>query len=688
MQTQNFYDRELSWLSFNYRVLQEAKDPSVPLYERIKFLAIYSSNLDEFFRVRVASLRSLLNLKKKSQKDLGFDPEELLNNIHVTVDKQQEEMGDIFRNQILVELKKNNILLIDETKLSKKQKSFIKEYFEENILQYIQPVLLVKKKIVPFLKNKQIYFAVKLAPKNSSAKSAKRIKHKYALIEIPVPQLPRFIELPKENEKNFIIFIDDIIRFHLPVIFNAFDVVEAYSIKLTRDAELYIDDEFTGNLLNKIRKGIKKRDTGVPSRFLFDNSMPKDFLRFLQDGLILEKEDLVPGGRYHNFNDFFSFPNPGSKKLEYNPLSPLNHKELETSKDIFTAISKKDYGIHPPFQKYDYVIDFLNRAADDENVTSIKITQYRVADNSSIVKALIRAAKNKKDVMAFVELKARFDEEANIQWAEEMEKAGVKVHYSLPGLKVHAKIALVQRKENDRIKNYCYLATGNFNEKTARIYSDFGLFTADERLTYEIEKLLDFLSRRDVSYKFKHLLVAQFNMRKAFSKMIDNEIKFVNEGKEAKILLKMNSLEDKKMIRKLYEASQAGVKIDIIVRGICCLIPGVKGLSENINVISIVDRFLEHTRFYMFNNDEDEKIYAASADWMKRNLSRRIEAAFPIYDDGIRKEIKDIIQLQLNDNSKARVIDKAHKNKYKKATSSNTVQSQTAIYDYLKEIHQ
>ncbi|OGU34123.1 MAG: polyphosphate kinase 1, partial [Ignavibacteria bacterium GWB2_35_6b] len=441
----------------------------------------------------------------------------------------------------------------------------------------------------------------------------------------------------------------------------------------------------TGNLLAKIKKGLSKRDTGVPSRFLFDKNISKPFLKFLRESLSLDKEDLVPGGKYHNFSDFFSFPNTKNKKLEFAGMPQLKHAGIEKHKDIFDAIKAKDRALFFPYHSYNYVVEFLNSAANDPDVISIKVTQYRVAKDSAVVKAMIDAVKNGKDVMVFVEVKARFDEELNIQWAEEMEKAGVKVFYSFPGLKVHAKLALVTRIENGKEVKYSYFGTGNFNEKTAKIYSDIALFTKDERLTTEAEYVFKFLSGEEVDYDFQHLLVAQFNMRKELLKLIDNEIQFVREGNEAKITLKLNSLEDRKMIKKLYEAGTAGVKINIIIRGICCLIPGVEGLSENINVISILDRYLEHSRVYIFHNGGDEKIYAASADWMKRNLSRRVEVAFPIYDLKIKKEIKDIVALQLKDKIKARVIDKDNLNEYQKTKSRIKISSQTASYNYLKK---
>ncbi len=685
MKEDNLYNRELSWLSFNYRVLQEAKDTNVPLYERIKFLAIYSSNLDEFFRVRVASLRSLLNLKQKSQDKLSFNPAGLLKEIHKTVNWQQEEFGSIFRNELLPELRKNNIFLLNNDELTDEQKDFAREYFFDNILKYIQPVLLVKNKIIPFLKNRQLYLAVQLVSKRKNPDSVnKRVRHSYAIVEIPTDKISRFIELPAVNERHYVLFLDDLLRLMLPEIFKGFEVTAACSVKLTRDAELYIDDEFSGDLLNKIKKGLKKRETGAPSRFLYDKEMPKGFLKFLREALILTKEDLVPGGKYHNFSDFFGFPNPGRDDLLDEKLPQLKHHQLEKYDDLFQALKERDFALHYPYHSYDYFIDLLNRAADDSDVTSIKVTQYRVAKDSAIIKALIKAAQNGKDVMAFVELKARFDEELNIQWASEMEKAGVKVYYSFPGLKVHAKIALITRTEDGAEQKYSYMATGNFNEKTAKLYADFGLLTSDERLTAEVEKIFTFLAGKEMISKFKHLLVGQFNLRKGLIKKINNEIKAVKEGKKGHVILKLNSIEDKKMIKKLYEASDAGVRVDLIVRGICCIVPGIPGVSENIHIISILDRFLEHSRFYYFYNNGKDELFASSADWMKRNLSRRIEVAFPVYDPAIKEEVMGIIDLQLNDNMKARIIDRHDKNEYKEPGDNEPLRSQTALYDILK----
>jgi polyphosphate kinase len=554
------------------------------------------------------------------------------------------------------------------------------------VLPFVQPRLLEKNRISTFLHNKTIYFAIKLKSKIKSRQSnkLKRQRFRYAIAEIPSEQLSRFVTLTSDNDKYFIIFLDDVIRLNLPLLFPGYQIESCYSIKLTRDAELYVEDEFTGDLLAKIKKGLARRKTGVPSRFLYDQKMPQDFLKFLQGTLQLQKDDLIPGGKYHNFNDFFSFPKFNKPHLEFEPMPPKNCKELDGVASIFETVNQKDTLLTYPYQSYGYVLKLLDTAAYDTNVKSIKITLYRIADDSLIIRSLIQAAENGKDVTVFVEVKARFDEETNFASADALEKAGVKVHFSLPGLKVHSKICLIERIEKRNSKFYSYLSTGNFNEKTARIYSDYGLLTANQDLGKEIRMVFDFLVRKSEKEKFNHLLVAPFNLRKTLIKFIDAEIKNAQEGKAAEIVLKLNSLEDRKMIKKLYEASQAGVKIKLINRGICCLVPGVKGVSENIEAISIVDRFLEHSRVYIFNNSGDKKYFLSSADWMKRNLNRRVEVAFPVYNNDIKKQLQKMIDIQWNDNQKARIIDQKQNNTFKVTSEDKMIRSQYEIYKLIK----
>lgn len=687
LKNKKYFNRELSWLSFNYRVLQEAKDKSVPLYERIKFLAIYSSNLDEFFRVRVASLRSLLDLKDKSSKDIPFDPIILLKQIKTIVNSHQEEFGKIFKNEILPALAEENIQLLNETNISETQKQFISDYFDDNLASVIQPILLDKNNINTFLKNKSIYFAVRLFHKKSNASEGKNrlTRYKYAIVEIPADKLGRFITLAEKDNNKYVIFLDDIIRVNLKKLFPGYFIDSCYAIKLTRDAELYIDDEFTGDLLQKIKKGLSKRKTGAPSRFLYDNEMPKDFLKVLRESLRLKKDDLMAGGKYHNFNDFFSFPDFAKPHLKYETLTPLIYTALESVKLIFDVVSLRDMLLSFPYQSYNYVLRFLKESANDPDVKSIKITLYRVANNSEIIKQLIAAANNEKKVEAFIEVKARFDEELNFISAEQLQKAGVKVYFSIPKLKVHSKLCLVERKENNKIVFYSYISTGNFNENTAKVYTDLAVITKDQQIADDINNVFKILSRKSEAEEFNQLLVAPFNLRKNIYRLIDNEIAFAAAGKKAEIILKLNSLEDGKMIDKLYEASNAGVKIYLIIRGICCLIPGIDGLSKNIKVISIVDRFLEHARIYIFRNDGDKKYFIASADFMRRNLNRRIETALPVNDERIKSYLQSFIDLQLMDNVKARVINKTQSNQFvSRKKSSDLVRSQYAIYDYFK----
>ena len=688
MEKQRYFNRELSWLSFNYRVLQEAKDKSLPLYERIKFLAIYSSNLDEFFRVRVASLRALLNLNSKSSRKLDFEPSVLLRKIKSTVSKQQEEFGKIFNNDILAELIKEKIFLVDNKNINEAQKEYLEEYFDENIAPIIQPVLLDSNNINTFLKNKSIYLAVRLIRKKS-VKSKKKDdvkRYKYALVEIPSDKTERFVTLPESDGNNFVIFVDDIIKLNIEKLFPGYIVESYYSIKLTRDAELYIDDEFSGNLLQKIKKGLSKRKTGAPSRFLFDNQMPNDFLNTLKKSFNLKKDDLIPGGEYHNLNDLFEFPGFGKHHLRFEPFSPLPNRFIDNHTSFFEAIGNRDILLCFPYQSYSYVINFLKEAANDKNVRSIKITLYRVAQNSEIVKQLIDAAKNGKKVAAFVEVKARFDEELNFVSAEQLEKAGVKVYYSFPKIKVHSKLCIVERLEDNKTVYYSYISTGNFNENTAKIYSDFGLLTKNKQIGSDVKKVFRILIRKSDNEKFEHLLVAPFNLREKLNQLIDNEILNAKNGLCSSITLKLNSLEDWKMIDKLYEASEAGVKINLIIRGICCLIPNTPVHRKNIKAISIVDRFLEHGRVYIFNNNGDKKYFISSADFMRRNLNRRIEVALPVYDESIKNILQSIIDIHLKDNVKARILNYNQNNSFVKSTQER-VRSQSLIYEYLKSMN-
>jgi polyphosphate kinase len=683
-------NREISWLQFNERVLQEAADTSNPLYERIKFLAIYSSNLDEFFRVRVASLRSLLDLKKGAKDELELEPEKLLKKIHKIVRAQQEIFGKIFQKRIIPELHKNNIYLIGESEVSPEQAEHVRRYFSERVLPLLEPVYLKDVSQSPFLKNRGLYFAIELASRAETIAERKLVAEQeggqIAILEIPTDKVERFFVLPKKGKETHIMFIDDVIRLSLKELFARYDVLGAYAIKLTRDAELHIEDEFQGDLLEKVKLGLGSRRRGVPSRFLYDPTMSVEMLKRLAKFFKLTEDDMIPGGRYHNFSDLMSFPNPGIPALENKPLVTLSHNDLVNAKTIFSAIENKEVLLIYPYQSYDYVIRFLREAAADASVIALKITLYRVANNSEIVEALKEAAKNGIEVTAFVEIKARFDEERNLFWAGELERAGIRVLYSFPGLKVHSKMCIVTRMVGGEKKRYCYLATGNFNEKTAKLYSDFGFFTTDPRLTKEVKEVFQILGRKERSADFEHLLVSPFNMRAKLIKYIEKEIKNVKEGGKGRIILKLNSLEDDEMIQKLYEASNAGVRVQLIIRGICCAIVDAAAYSANIRGISIIDRYLEHGRVYYFYNNGEERYYLASADWMARNLSHRIEVAFPIYEERIREQIRTFIDLQLRDNVKARYLAKGRMNRYRRG-GTERIQSQIDIHAILKAKH-
>lgn len=674
MQEERYIKRDVSWLLFNHRVLQEAQDPNVPLYERIKFLAIYSSNLDEFFRVRVASLRSFKELKKKTRKALAIKPKKELREIRKMVQQQQQAFGRIFRGEIMPALQENGIYLIDEMAYNTEQRQFAAQYFQEQVYACLQPIYLHENQAIPFLENAQLYFVVQFQE-----------SERLAMMNIPSSQLPRFVTMPGSSSKHYITFLDNIIRFNLQNLFEQ-PIEDAYAIKLSRDAELIIEDEYDGNLLEKIKKGLKTRNVGLPTRFLYDSEMPETLLLRLKNIFQLSKNDLIPGARHHNFNDFFSFPNPsGNALLHDKPLPPLAHPDLENADSIFKVIQKKDTLLHFPYQKYDYIIQLLQEAATDPLVRHIYITLYRVSSKSAVAESLLQACKAGKKVTVFIEAKARFDEENNLLWGAKLEAMDAKVFYSQPGIKVHSKLLLISREENQALRHYAYIGTGNFNEKTARLYTDHALLTADERLTEEVLQVFDYLDHKKEP-NCQHLLVSPFTLRQRFLDLVDQEIANARAGKIAYIRLKMNSLEDQIMIDKLYEASKTGVQIQLIVRGICCLVAGVEGQSENIDIISIVDRFLEHARIYWFANGGDEKLYLASADWMTRNLDRRVEVAVPIYNPALFNELTTILNLQWQDQVKARILNATCDNAYRVSNSlSAPIRAQIAIYEYLQQ---
>jgi polyphosphate kinase len=672
-------NREISWLSFNERVLQEAEDLAVPLIERLKFLGIFSNNRDEFFRVRVATIKRMVKVGKKAKDLLGESPADLLDRIQRIVIDQQNRFDQVYQ-QLISELANHNIFIINEKQLTAEQGQVVRQYFREQVFPTLVPIMIDSSSKFPYLKDKSSYLIIKLA------RYEKGKKPRYALVEVPTSVLSRFYVLPEEEEKKFIILLDDVIRYCLDDIFAIFeyDSVEAYTIKLTRDAELDIDNDVSKSVVEKISGGLKKRKKGQPVRLVYDSSIAQDMLDLVMKKIKLRREDNpIPGGRYHNFKDFMNFPKLDAPGLYYQDPAPLTHPDLQMKKSVLEVLRKKDILLSYPYQSFHHVIDLLRESSIDPKVESIHITLYRVAKNSNIVNALINAIKNGKRVTVVMEIQARFDEENNIYWANKLAEEGAKVIYGVPNLKVHSKLFLITRREGKKRKLYAHAGTGNFNESTARVYSDHSLLTTDERITREVEKLFAFYEDNLKLHVYKHLVISPFSMRKKFLALIAREIENAKAGKQAYIILKMNSLVDREMIRSLYEASRAGVGIKLIIRGMCSLVTGIDGLSENIEAVSIVDKYLEHARVFIFCNGGAEKYFISSADWMTRNLDHRSEAAIPVYDKKIQKELRDIIEIQLNDNTKARILNKKQTNKYKVTGSIVKVRAQEDIYQLL-----
>ena len=681
---ERYVNRELSWLSFNERVLQEAESSSVPLLERINFLAIFSSNLDEFFRVRVASLRSLLRLRRKKRRKKGLDPTELLRGIQAVTVAQQERFGQIFRDDILPGLQDAGIHLIGEEGADAEHRAIMEAYFVEHVAEHLEPMILGLEDTPPFLKDHTSYLVAELQPGPGIGMGT--AGPELGIVEVPSPPLPRFLSTPGPGKTRNIVFLDDVIRLNLHLVFPERSVAGAYAIKLSRDADLYLDDEFDTGLRQAIKKSLGKRATGAPIRFLYDMRSPQAMLTRLSSCFELGEGDLIEGGRYHNLNDLAGLPVGDLPELEYGPLDPLPHPTLEGGPSSLDLIRAKDRLLHFPYQSYSYVVRLLKEAAADPDVDAIWISLYRVSRDSEVVKALIEAAENEKEVMAFVEVQARFDEELNLEWAERMELAGIRVIHGTREIKVHAKLCLIRRREGDASRLYALLATGNFNEKTARVYADHALMTADPRLTEEVRRVFRLLCGEDVQPDFEHLLVAPHHLRDRFNALIDAETEAARQGRPSGITAKMNSLQDRGIIDRLYDASAAGVPVRLIIRGICCLRPGVEGLSDSIEATSIVDRFLEHSRMFLFHADGAEKMYLSSADWMTRNLNRRVEVAFPIYDQDVFDELRHVLDLQCADNTKARIIDEHQRNRFVQEIEGATVRSQFDTYRYLREL--
>lgn len=682
------YDRDLSWLSFNYRVLCMAKDDEVPLYERIKFLSIFSSNLDEFFRVRMPAILAVNKLLRSNRAAAGEDilSGDTLPTIQQEINRQQHEYGYILTQQLLPLLRNNGIHLYYNEPVKDVHLSQMREYFLNRILAFLQPTWLHKKKPEDvFLENNQLYLVVALT------EDAQPELLQYALINIPSDQLPRFIELPVVDNVYYIAMLDDIIRDNIAFLFPGYTVDRCYSIKITRDAETDMN-ELASDILDQVETMIVKRELGIPSRFLYDAAMPMPMKQLLAGYFHILPDEMVEGGRYHNLKDLADLPMPvKSPFFTYPRQSPANIPSLDQAPRLLEEVLKRDILLHPPYQRYDYLLRFFNEAATDPAVQEIYITFYRIASGSQIANALISAARNGKQVTVFVELKARFDEANNVRWAKRMKAAGVKIVYSIPGLKVHAKIALVKRRRGYQWDYAGLMATGNFNESTARFYTDHVLLTSHPGVTQELELLFLYLQTRQQPAKydflnFNHLLVAQFNLMDRFRGMIRREIENAQAGKPAHITIKLNNLQEKDMIAALYEASQAGVKVDMIVRSICCLLPQ-QPESSNITVRRIVDRYLEHARVFIFHNNGKEEVYMGSADWMNRNLHRRIEVCFPIYDPALQAQVKEIIRLQLSDNTNAAILNEEMKNVALRPQEGETpVNAQAAIHSYVQSL--
>lgn len=682
MQKRKTIFRDISWLSFNDRVLQEAADETVPLRERIRFLGIFSNNLDEFFRVRVAALKRMIEFGKKSKMHLELTPDAILEQIQDIVVTQQKEFERIW-NEILRELKKERIFLINETQLNKTQQVFILDYFNEEIRSNIIPLMIESIQDFPVLNDKSIYLACKLSKKDKS------VPQKFALLSVPSRRLPRFIILPSKNADNHIILLEDIIRFCLPNIFSFFgyDTFSAHIIKVTRDAEIDIDNDISTSLIQKIEKGLKNRKKGKPVRFVFDKGIDPSLLTYLVQRMgLFQKDYLIPGGRIHNFKDFINFP---ESVFQYRSLRKKSfiHPALKNTTSVSGVILKRDVLLNFPYHSFGNIIDLLREAAIDPDVVSIKLTCYRLADRSKIINTLTNAVRNGKQVTVVLELRARFDEEANLEWKEELEDAGVKVLLGVPNLKVHAKICLVKKRVNNRTIQYGFVSTGNLNEKTARIYGDCCLLTSDRNIMADLNRIFNYLeqpkTRMHLLDGCKTLLVSPVGMRKQLTQLIDKEIKTAKLNKPAAITLKLNSLSDELLIDKLYEAAKAGVEIKLVVRGIFCLLTENKKFATPIQAISIVDEYLEHTRVLIFHNGGKEKTFISSADWMVRNIDHRIEVACPIFEKNIQQEIKDIMQIQLKDNIKARILDNDLSNQYVNPRNTKKIRSQVETYNYL-----
>ena len=717
----NYFKRDISWLSFNYRVLLEALDERLPLYERINFISIYSSNLEEFYKIRVADHKAVASGATESDEETVQSARELVEEINKEVTRQLDDRVRIYEEKLLPALRKNHIIFYQDSHVEPFHQQFIKDFFREEIFPYLQPVPVSKDKIVSFLRDNRLYLAIRVYPKKEAKDERKEDKEKteesinkekyteeritrrksdgadtnvteyrqplYFVMKQPYAKVPRFIELPSREKNHYLMFTEDIIKANLNLIFPGYDVDSSYCIKISRDADILIDDTASSaDLVAQLKKKVKKRKIGDVCRFVYDRGMPHDFLDFLVDAFHIQRDELVPGDKHLNLEDLRHLPNPNKSLHSLEKPKPMKLTILDEKESIFNYVAKKDLLLYYPYHSFEHFIHFLYEAVHNPETREIMVTQYRVAENSAVINTLIAAAQNGKKVTVFVELKARFDEENNLATAEMMQAAGIKIIYSIPGLKVHAKVALIRRRglNGEKIPSYAYISTGNFNEKTATLYADCGLFTCRPKIVADLYNLFRTLQGKE-DPKFTTLLVARFNLIPELNRLIDREIALASEGKQGRIILKMNALQDPAMIDRLYEASEHGVQIDLIVRGICCLIPG-QSYSRNIRVTRIVDSFLEHARIWYFGNDGKPKVFMGSPDWMRRNLYRRIEAITPILAPDLRDSLIEMFNIQLADNQKACWVDDNLRNIFKKRTPGTlAVRAQYTFYDWLNK---
>lgn len=684
-QQYSYFKRDLSWLSFNYRVLMEADDDQLPLYERINFISIYSSNLEEFYKVRVADHKAIATGVVDSDEETRESAAKLVEDINAEVNCQLDYRVRIYEQKILPALEKNHIIFYQTSKVEPFHQEFVRNYFREEVFPFIQPVLCDDHRIVSFLRDNRLYLAVRLFDKNLSDDNPDRVQ--YYVMKLPYKKVSRFIELPKHDDNYYLMFLEDVVKANLDLIFPGYEVDKSYCIKISRDADIMIaDTASTAEIVEQVKTKVKKRKIGAVCRFVYDRAMPDDFLDYLVHVFKIDRRELVPGDKHLNLDDLNKLPNPNKSLKAIVKPKPMLLNCLDEKHSIFNYVKQKDLLLFYPYHSFEHFINFLYEAVHDPDTREIMLTQYRVAEESAVINTLIAAARNGKKVTVFVELKARFDEENNLATAEMMRNAGIKILYSLPKLKVHAKVALIRRKGADgkKVCDYGYIGTGNFNEKTAKLYADCGLFTCDSKITKDLHTLFRTLQGKTHEPEFKRLLVTQFNLIPELVRMIDREIELVKSGKEGRIILKMNGLQDTAMIDRLYEASMAGVKIDLIVRGICCLRPEMP-FSKNIRIIRIVDSFLEHARIWYFGNDGHPDVYIGSPDWMRRNLYRRIEAVVPVRDADLKADLIKMLDIQLHDNRKACVINEQMRNKWvHRQKGEKEIRSQYTFYDYLK----